>query len=129
MAVYHHHQWMRRRFRKSLSYAGELAGPAGASSSSPSASLASLAGPEDDDKPFWDEEEGIVELVQFGANRVKTVLILMSDTNGGTAPPPRPSRMPFALISATTTGSSSRIPARTPPSGRSTTWRAPTSSW
>ncbi|KAE8801790.1 putative monogalactosyldiacylglycerol synthase 3, chloroplastic [Hordeum vulgare] len=85
VAAYHHQQRMRRRFRKSLSYAGELssAGRASSSSSSPSASLASLAGPEDDDEPFWEEEEGTVELVQLGANRAKNVLILMSDTGGG----------------------------------------------
>lgn len=86
VAAYHHQQRMRRRFRKSLSYAGELssAGRSGAaSSSSPSASLASLAGPEDDEEPFWEEEEGTVELVQLGANRAKNVLILMSDTGGG----------------------------------------------
>nr|QIZ03425.1 monogalactosyl diacylglycerol synthase [Triticum aestivum] len=84
VAAYHQQQRMRRRFRKSLSYAGELssAGRAGASSS-PSASLASLAGPEDDDEPFWEEEEGTVELVQLGANRAKNVLVLMSDTGGG----------------------------------------------
>lgn len=86
VAAYHHQQRMRRRFRKSLSYAGELssAGRSGAaSSSSPSSSLASLAGPEDDEEPFWEEEEGTVELVQLGANRAKNVLILMSDTGGG----------------------------------------------
>lgn len=86
VAAYHHQQRMRRRFRKSLSYAGELssAGRSGAaSSSSPSASLASLAEPEDDEEPFWEEEEGTVELVQLGANRAKNVLILMSDTGGG----------------------------------------------
>nr|QIZ03424.1 monogalactosyl diacylglycerol synthase [Triticum aestivum] len=79
VAAYHQQQRMRRRFRKSLSYAGELSS-AGASTS---ASLASLAGPEDDDEPFWEEEEGTVELVQLGANRAKNVLVLMSDTGGG----------------------------------------------
>jgi hypothetical protein len=79
VAAYHHQQRTRRRLRKSLSYAGELSSAGeGASSSS-----ASLYGPEDDDEPFWEEEEGTVELVQLGANRAKNVLILMSDTGGG----------------------------------------------
>jgi 1,2-diacylglycerol 3-beta-galactosyltransferase len=84
VAAYHHQQRMRRRFRKSLSYAGELSA-AGRVVSSPSASAASFAaGPDDDDaEPFWEEEEGTVELVQLGANRAKNVLILMSDTGGG----------------------------------------------
>jgi 1,2-diacylglycerol 3-beta-galactosyltransferase len=86
VAAYHHQQRMRRKFRKSLSYAGELssAGRGGGNGPSPSASSVSLsAGPEEDDEPFWEEEEGTVELVQLGANRAKNVLILMSDTGGG----------------------------------------------
>lgn len=88
VAAYQQQQRMRRRFRKSLSYAGELssAGRAGGGdgpSSSSSASVSSLCGPEEDDEPFWEEEEGTVELVQLGANRAKNVLILMSDTGGG----------------------------------------------
>ncbi|KAM3401685.1 hypothetical protein ACQJBY_006013 [Aegilops geniculata] len=74
---------MRRKFCKSLSYTGELAGRAVASSSSPSASLASLVGPVDDDEPFCDKEEGPIKLKQFDAKRVNNVLILMSDTSGG----------------------------------------------
>jgi 1,2-diacylglycerol 3-beta-galactosyltransferase len=86
VAAYHQQQRMRRKFRKSLSYAGELSsagrarGEGGASSS---ASTTSLCGPDEDDEPFWEEEEGTVELVQLGANRAKNVLILMSDTGGG----------------------------------------------
>ncbi|KAM3224037.1 hypothetical protein ACQJBY_057429 [Aegilops geniculata] len=84
VAAYHQQQRMRRRFRKSLSYAGELSSAGRAAGASTSASLASLAGPEDnDDEPFWEEEEGTVELVQLGANRAKNVLVLMSDTGGG----------------------------------------------
>jgi 1,2-diacylglycerol 3-beta-galactosyltransferase len=82
VAAYHHQQRMRRRFRKSLSYAGDLSSAGRGVSSSPSA-LSLSAGPEDDDEPFWEEEEGTVELVQLGANRAKNVLILMSDTGGG----------------------------------------------
>ncbi|KAF7091805.1 hypothetical protein CFC21_094360 [Triticum aestivum] len=83
VAAYHQQQRMRRRFRKSLSYAGELSSAGRSGGASTSASLASLAGPEDDDEPFWEEEEGTVELVQLGANRAKNVLVLMSDTGGG----------------------------------------------
>ncbi|CAM0942772.1 unnamed protein product [Alopecurus aequalis] len=79
VAAYHHQQRMRRRMRKSLSYAGELSSAARAIS--PSASSVSLR--DEDDEPFWEEEEGTVELVQLGANRAKNVLILMSDTGGG----------------------------------------------
>jgi 1,2-diacylglycerol 3-beta-galactosyltransferase len=71
VAAHHQQQRMRRKLRKSLSYAGELS----------SALSASLYGP--DDEPFWEEEEGTVELVQLGASRAKNVLILMSDTGGG----------------------------------------------
>ena len=84
VAAYHHQQRMRRRFRKSMSYAGELSSAGRAAGPSPSASSLSLReGPDEDDEPFWEEEEGTVELVQLGANRAKNVLILMSDTGGG----------------------------------------------
>ncbi|KAF8689935.1 hypothetical protein HU200_041570 [Digitaria exilis] len=86
VAAYHQQQRARRTLRKSLSYAGELssasreAARAGRYAASPSVS-SSLC--DDDDEPFWEEEEGTVELVQLGANRAKNVLILMSDTGGG----------------------------------------------
>jgi len=85
VAAYHNQQRMRRKLRKSLTYAGELssAGRARGDGASSSASVSSLCGAEDDDEPFWEEEEGTVELVQLGANRAKNVLILMSDTGGG----------------------------------------------
>lgn len=86
VAAYHQQQRTRRRLRKSLTYAGELSSASraarGVDGASPSVS-SSLCGPEDDDEPFWEEEEGTVELVQLGANRAKNVLILMSDTGGG----------------------------------------------
>lgn len=86
VAAYHQQQRMRRKLRKSLSYAGELSsagGRARGEGTSSSAMSTSLYGPEEDDEPFWEEEEGTVELVQLGANRAKNVLILMSDTGGG----------------------------------------------
>ncbi|TVU27862.1 hypothetical protein EJB05_19363 [Eragrostis curvula] len=86
VAAYHQQQRTRRRLRKSLSYAGELSsagGRARGEGASSSGSATSLYGPEEDDEPFWEEEEGTVELVQLGANRAKNVLILMSDTGGG----------------------------------------------
>jgi 1,2-diacylglycerol 3-beta-galactosyltransferase len=85
VAAYHQQQRMRRKLRKSLSYAGELssAGRREGPSSSSSALSTPLYGPDDDDEPFWEEEEGTVELVQLGASRAKNVLILMSDTGGG----------------------------------------------
>jgi len=85
VAAYHNQQRMRRKLRKSLTYAGELssAGRPRGDGASSSASVSSLCGAEDDDEPFWEEEEGTVELVQLGANRAKNVLILMSDTGGG----------------------------------------------
>ncbi|KAG8060613.1 hypothetical protein GUJ93_ZPchr0002g25645 [Zizania palustris] len=84
VAAYHQQQRMSRKFRKSLSYAGELSsvGRTRGDGLSSSASTTSLCGP-DEDEPFWEEEEGTVELVQLGANRAKNVLILMSDTGGG----------------------------------------------
>jgi len=85
VAAYHQQQRARRRLRKSLTYAGgELSSAGRARGDGPaSTSVSSLCGPDDDDEPFWEEEEGTVELVQLGANRAKNVLILMSDTGGG----------------------------------------------
>ncbi|GJM87158.1 hypothetical protein PR202_ga03084 [Eleusine coracana subsp. coracana] len=86
VAAYHQQQRMRRKLRKSLSYAGELSSAGGRTrgeGTSSSAMSTSLYGPEEDDEPFWEEEEGTVELEQLGANRAKNVLILMSDTGGG----------------------------------------------
>lgn len=165
VAAYHHQQRARRKLRKSLTYAGgELSSAGRARGDGPaSTSVSSLCGPDDDDEPFWEEEEGTVELVQLGANRAKNVLILMSDTGGGhrasaeaikdafriefgdeyrvgaLRSPQLSARMHrrvFVIIKsinrvghACHARSSSRICARITPAGRSTTWRAPTSSW
>lgn len=85
VAAYHHQQRARRKLRKSLTYAGGELSSAGRArgDASASTSVSSFCGPDDDDEPFWEEEEGTVELVQLGANRAKNVLILMSDTGGG----------------------------------------------
>ncbi|PWZ21355.1 putative monogalactosyldiacylglycerol synthase 3, chloroplastic [Zea mays] len=85
VAAYHQQQRAKGKLRKSLTYAGgELSSAGRARGDGPaSTSVSSLCGPDDDDEPFWEEEEGTVELVQLGANRAKNVLILMSDTGGG----------------------------------------------
>lgn len=78
---YQEQQRLKKKYRKkSFSYSGEGGGLAGIGTSrSGSCDL-----DEEEMGCSWGEEEdGIVELEQIGAEKTKNVLILMSDTGGG----------------------------------------------
>ncbi|KAJ4754406.1 Processive diacylglycerol beta-glucosyltransferase [Rhynchospora pubera] len=79
---YQEQQRLKKKYRKkSYSYSGEGGGLAGIGTSR---STGSFDLDEDETGYSWgEEEEGIVELEQIGAEKTKNVLILMSDTGGG----------------------------------------------
>lgn len=78
---YQEQQRLKKKYRKkSFSYSGEGGGLAGIGTSR----TGSCDLDEDEMGCSWgEEEEGIVELEQIGAEKTKNVLILMSDTGGG----------------------------------------------